>query len=291
MDFYLRFYLLYCFCCAALASRVHLATSDDGFWVRQSKVTDHEFISITIALASPDPQPAVQALLSVSDPNSHQYGRFWCKEDVRTKFSSSPEVISLVLSWLHREGVAAQQIHRESGLLHVTGSVYHIQQLLHTTIFQYEHRLTGVHEHGFEHYQVPSGLKDSILWILPRAKHLNGMDRSQPSAVGPTRRPRGLDDCASRVTPSCLRTAYNMSSVDFIHPNNSFGFFLPGWSTWLPSDLDNFFHTHAPQLVGHRPSVVSINGGYRQTDIQTGAYNLEPNMDAEYTSKFKISKA
>lgn len=273
---------------AASAIRVHTGNIDDGLWLQKAKASTYEDISITIALASPEPEVAVQALLSVSDPKSQQYGEFWHRDDVQGRFSPTSDVIRLTLDWIRGVGVAAQQTRQTGGLVHVTCPVYLIQELLHTEVFHYVHKLTGAHDRGFEQYEVPSELKDDILWVLPTVEHGHGWTASEHPILGSIRKARTPEDCASSVTPECLRKVYNIPLGDFSHPNNSFGFFLPGWSTWLPSDLDRFFQKHAPRLFGHRPDVVPINDGYRQTDIQIGPYNLEPNMDAEYTSEFGI---
>jgi len=54
-------------------------------------------------------------------------------------------------------------------------------------------------------------------------------------------------------------------------------------ATWIPADLDAFFSRFQPEIVGRRPEVLEINGGYRLTTNLSWLFNLEANLDHEYT--------
>ena len=66
------------------------------------------------------------------------------------------------------------------------------------------------------------------------------------------------------------------------HPNNSFGIYERAYTTWLPKDLDHFFRLFQPNLVGKRPVIEPVDGGYMQTKYQISPFNLEPDLDMEY---------
>ncbi|KAJ3496860.1 hypothetical protein NLG97_g2339 [Lecanicillium saksenae] len=91
-------------------------------------------------------------------------------------------------------------------------------------------------------------------------------------------------DCFKYVTPECLRLLYNISQ--YTHsasvPNASFGIYQPAWETWLAPDLDSFFTQFQPELVSQRPFMLSIDGGYLQTDVKYTPFNLEANLDFQY---------
>jgi len=91
-------------------------------------------------------------------------------------------------------------------------------------------------------------------------------------------------NCSVYTAPVCLREAYGIphASPGSVHPNNSFGMYQIAWATWLPEDLDLFYRTFQPSLVGRRPLVEPVNGGYMQTDIQISPFNLEPNLNFQY---------
>lgn len=88
--------------------------------------------------------------------------------------------------------------------------------------------------------------------------------------------------CLETMTPDCVRALYNIPFQPTHHTNNSFGIYLPAWSSWLGEDLDSFFRQFQPELVGARPFLQPISGGYRQLDYQIDAFNLEANLDFEY---------
>ncbi|EQB53937.1 Pro-kumamolisin [Colletotrichum gloeosporioides Cg-14] len=60
------------------------------------------------------------------------------------------------------------------------------------------------------------------------------------------------------------------------------GIYQPAWVSWLPEDLDGFFSRFHPGLIGQRPKVLPINGGYLQDDVKMWPFNLESNLDHEY---------
>lgn len=91
-------------------------------------------------------------------------------------------------------------------------------------------------------------------------------------------------DCFKYMTPECYRSLNNMPSTNaVVSPSqNSLGIYQPAWVSWLPEDLDGFFSRFHPGLVGKRPTVLSINGGYLQDDVKMWPFNLESNLDHEY---------
>ncbi|KAJ9134219.1 Subtilisin-like protein [Coniochaeta hoffmannii] len=90
-------------------------------------------------------------------------------------------------------------------------------------------------------------------------------------------------DCHKYVTPECLRMLY---SIPFQgtgrHTNSSLGIFEISAQTWFPNDLDSFFSRFEPQLIGSRPTVRSIDGGYMQYNWTGFPFNSEPSLDFEY---------
>ncbi|PNP40281.1 hypothetical protein TGAMA5MH_07810 [Trichoderma gamsii] len=52
--------------------------------------------------------------------------------------------------------------------------------------------------------------------------------------------------------------------------------------TWLPEDLDKFFGLFRPDLVGQRPVVDPIDGGYLQTNYNSTPFYLEADLDFQY---------
>jgi len=88
--------------------------------------------------------------------------------------------------------------------------------------------------------------------------------------------------CDKYTSPPCLRELYNIPSASEAHANNLFGIYQQAYMTWLADDLDLFFERFEPDLIGNRPVVEPIAGGYMQTEVNITPFNLEPNLDFQY---------
>ncbi|RGP66721.1 subtilisin [Fusarium sporotrichioides] len=89
-------------------------------------------------------------------------------------------------------------------------------------------------------------------------------------------------DCFEKTTVPCLRALYGIPDDIQPHLNNSFGVFETSWFSWRPEDLEMFFAEYQENLVGHRPIVDAINGGYLQWNLSFPTFYLEPNLDFQY---------
>lgn len=99
----------------------------------------------------------------------------------------------------------------------------------------------------------------------------------------------------TQTTVSCLQHLYKTpDDVKPPHPNNYFGIFEPSWFSLRPEDLDQFFEEVQRNLVGRRPEVEGINGGYLYRSQTGQSWYLESDLDFQYgmalTSPQKITK-
>lgn len=138
-------------------------------------------------------------------------------------------------------------------------------------------------------YSLPHNLAKYVDFVLPAPGREPGNSAPTSSSVrfkdGLNTRATRKVDCFKYMTPQCLLALYNIDEGDAqsAHPNNSLGVFTPAWSTWLADDMDRFFADFAPDLIGHRPKIMAINGGYRQEEYKIASFNLEPNLDYQYS--------
>lgn len=260
-------------------------THIDSSWMLEQD-PDRNAVTIAIVLNTVDLEEASNLLLTLSDPHSENYGRYWSRQDIAARFAPSRAVLRDIISWIHQAQISSEKIKRSGNIFHVSGGISEIQRLLEADVSYYKHKRTGARTVGFETYRIPANIIDHISSIFvhdipqPRSKRKEYLRTHQKIQ-------RDVDDCTTEVTPECLRSIYRIPFDNFTHPDNSLGVFLPGWSTWIPEDLDGFFAENCPELLGYRPSVVLINDGYQQTDVKSDPFNLEPNLDMEYTSKIK----
>ena len=247
-----------------------------------------QLLHASIALKIQNADLGVEALLRISDPTSPEYGRFLSAEDVAAVFKPTPNTISDVMEWLGQSGLDQSHVNISHGgdRLSLNLSVKEATRLLQTTFYHQIHRETGQEQITCQYYHIPEPLAGSIDYILaasPVHTHQRGRRQQIPlsgevAALAPL--PSG---CLTQTTLSCLRMLYGIPDDISPHQNSSLGVFEPSWISWLSEDLDKFFERMQKNLVGHRPKVDAVNGGFLQRNFSGPNWNLEPNLDFEYT--------
>ncbi|KAI4866177.1 peptidase S8/S53 domain-containing protein [Hypoxylon rubiginosum] len=238
------------------------------------------------------------ALTQISDPNSEEYGRHWTAQDVAKAFAPSITHVSQVKDWLYSSGITADRLSSShgGGYILIELTVEEATKLFNATCSRRNHGKSKETWIDCDHYNIPESLSSFIDYIITVGKSTKDLSshaqsrmrhRSEESKAQSLQRRNGTAsfsdiDCGEYTTPSCLRELYHIPQEISPHPNNSFGIFELAWATWLPDDLDLFFNTFEPQLVGRYPSVQRIDGGYMQTSFNISPFNLEPDLDFEY---------
>jgi tripeptidyl-peptidase-1 len=174
---------------------------------------------------------------------------------------------------------------RDRNHIFLAPKVRDAELLLNTHYHEFHDQTQSGHEPqlAVEEYSIPDSVIDSINFIEP----------TWPTDLGrtkPTRSKKGVAanngtnvNCLKYMTPECLRLLYHIPHDHMEpHPNSSFGIYEISWVTWLPNDLDLFFSRFEPQLVGSRPVVLPVNGGYMQSNYTGFVFNAEPAVDFEY---------
>ncbi|KAK3899728.1 peptidase S8/S53 domain-containing protein [Staphylotrichum tortipilum] len=213
-------------------------------------------LALGIALAQHDVESAEKDLLRVSNPSSPQFAPYWDRT-----------------SWLRQAGVDQQLIvpFEDQGWLFFNTPILQTETLLMTEFAAYNN---GEKHLACDHYSLPRLLHGGHPQLPSRSPNVVQSRGTAPS-------PQEL--CSKYTTPGCLRTLYNISSGDAIHPNNTLGVFEVAWSSWLPRDLDMFFGLFSPAQMGSRPTMERINGGYWRNDSAMSSLNMEADLDFEYT--------
>lgn len=237
-------------------------------WNPGHEADANQLLQVSIALTIQNSDLGVETLLRISDPSSPDYGQYLSAGDVARMFEPKPNAVSDVMKWLGESGIDQRHVKFSYGgdRLSLNLSVREATLLLETTFYHQTHRKTGQEQIACQYYHVPESLAGSIDYILahsPVPTHQQ-IPRQQVvlndkvTALAPL--PLG---CLTQTALSCLRNMYKIPGDVLPHPNNSFGIFEPSWFSWLPEDLDQFFGQMQKDLVGHRPKVDAINGGYR----------------------------
>ncbi|KAL8707507.1 MAG: hypothetical protein Q9220_007497 [cf. Caloplaca sp. 1 TL-2023] len=255
-------------------------------WGREAAA--EQLLHVSIALNIRNADLGAQTLLQISDPNSPEYGRFWSAKDVASFFKPTPETISDVVAWLGESGLNQSRIHisHAGDRLSFDMSVEEATTLLRATLYHQIDQETRQEQIACRSYHIPKSLVGSIDYIHAASPlHTHQRIRRQQiplndkvAALAPL--PPG---CRTQTTLSCMRMLYGIPENISPHHDNSLQVYEPTLISWLPEDLDKFFVEVQKNLVGHRPKVEAVNGGYLQRNFTGPNQNLEPNLDFEYT--------
>ena len=208
--------------------------------------------------------------------------------------------MAAVAEWLLETGISSDRIETEPSQLwiSVNTTVAEAESLLKTKYLVYHHQAMG---HSFvaceESYSLPRVLSEEHVDLVMPTLHFNapahvvaesglrrrgeiaeGEDKSYSGAMtfqeplpGPVAA-TGDDDlsnCASVMTPPCLRALYGYTEAPAVVEDNSFAVIEFSPLTYLTTDMDLLLGQIAPALVGQRPIEVGIDGGAEQPQILT----------------------
>ncbi|PBP19131.1 hypothetical protein BUE80_DR010064 [Diplocarpon rosae] len=84
-----------------------------------------------------------------------------------------------------------------------------------------------------------------------------------------------LEHCDVSIVPDWLRALYLFPESFAANSENSYGIVEYTPQAYLPGDLDKFIKNFSEAMIGQRPILNSIDGGYLQTDRQSFVYNGE----------------
>ncbi|KAI0093129.1 subtilisin-like protein [Irpex rosettiformis] len=276
-------------------------------WEQSHRAPAETELPLRIGLAQPNIDRIGDLLLDISHPQSKNYGNHWSAAQVSETFRPSVEALDGVRKWLVDEGIAHSRIRlsNSGGWLEASVSVAEAEQLLKTEYYVYNHTLEDVqHVRCALGYHIPEHLAEHIDFITPTI-HFNSaasqvrsnLKRRRTAAAMLVRQaglPRsadvdnieniasGIEHCDTHITPDCLRALYNFSFAPQATEKNSFGIVEYTPQAYVASDLDMFFDKFSKPQVGERPTFVSIDGGFLQTNMTGEDYNGESALDLQY---------
>jgi tripeptidyl-peptidase-1 len=282
-------------------------------WTKRSRMDPSAVLPVRVGLKQRNLHKGMEFLDSVSNPSSKNYGKHWSIEEVERTFAPSDETRQSVLQWLEQNGISS--IENEGALATLTFDlpVAHVERLLSTKYYVYEHDESGDAHVACESYSVPEHITKHISIITPTlhfemkpTRHgvkRDGVFESHPvltefedtfevTALGdaevsvddiPANEPV-VQDCITRMTPFCLRSLYNIPEASTTPDgNNSFAIVEYNGNSYVPEDLDTFFNSYQPAAVGARPVLTSIDNGSLIVDNPTDfSVHGESNLDLEY---------
>ncbi|KAJ7645116.1 peptidase S8/S53 domain-containing protein [Mycena polygramma] len=272
----------------ALASTVvHEKRVDHPSLVHSRRLEGHVTLPLKIGLKQKNTDQLPDHLLSVSDPQSPYFGHHWSPERVAQVFAPTNETRDAVAAWLTDAGLGGRlRFSHNKAWIHVdNATVTKVEALLSTEYHVYAHE-SGEEHAACDSYSLPGHIAPHIEIITPTVQPNIKLGSTLPPLNSVTSRKRAAPNlpggCDQAVTPSCIRSLYNMTYVPKAVDRNSFGIVSQTPATYLQSDLDTFFANFSPTLVGKSPLFVSIDGGIvdavEGTDVGEDGWILQYTM-------------
>ncbi|KIJ66022.1 hypothetical protein HYDPIDRAFT_174767 [Hydnomerulius pinastri MD-312] len=280
-------------------------------WSYDSKHSSDAVLPLRFALTQSNIDDIGKYLTEVSHPKSPSYGSHWTAGEIIRKFSPSDETIDAVRAWLEENGFDKSRIKvtPNRGWIEVKATVAEAEQLLQTEYHVYGHE-TGQKHVVCDAYHLPEHIKPHIDFVTPTVHFDAKIFKRSGSGDDGTARSIGqpgygshpkttgqittllnqLETCDEQITPICLRALYGLVYEPLAADKNSYGIVEYTPQAYLQSDLDMFAANFSDGLVGVAPYMVSIDGGYAQTEYTGFDYNGESDLDLQYGMNLVTAK-
>ncbi|KAB8338860.1 hypothetical protein FH972_021804 [Carpinus fangiana] len=273
------------------SSTRHLPQSIDTEWTKLGPASSETTVNLQIAL-SQDPNGIAlleKRALDSATPGSAVYRQHLSVDEIRGLVT--PASSQGVLSWIRDNGLNAVQSHDWIDV--PAAPVRILEDLLHTTFFEFQHAHTGERTVRSEHYSIPPHLEDAIDLIAPttflpapskpaRRDARRGLNsRSvQTQAKAPFNRTLPACGDGQIVTLDCIRETYGFMNYSASHNTTSIGVW--GYN-YNKTDLQTFF-TQYNKAAAKAHAVPKVIGEHLYPDdINSTIVDLETPLDISYT--------
>ncbi|SPN99168.1 related to serine protease [Cephalotrichum gorgonifer] len=265
-------------------------------WKRAGKVSADQVIHIDVSLTLNEKtsENGAKYLQEISDPASAKFGKHLRPSEAAELFTPPLEHVREVAQWLNSSGVTRSRMRLSLDLAHIgfDATAEEAEALFDAEFHQFASEDGSVHV-ASDKYSVPERISAYVEFVLPTAEGESAATFVPDSVEvelpddGDALRTRATGDgvdCFKYMTPHCLRKLYNIDDGEGVtpHPDNTFGFFTPSFSTWISEEMKTFFARFEPRIKNPDPIVMPINGGYRFFDADLINFNLEPHLDYQY---------
>ncbi|KIP07558.1 hypothetical protein PHLGIDRAFT_70854 [Phlebiopsis gigantea 11061_1 CR5-6] len=255
-----------------------------GF-VRSGAADADKELSLRIALVQSNTEGLIDALYSVSTPDSPSYGEHLSKEEVEKFVVPSAATSEAVNAWLKESGLTASTISPAGDWLTVSVPVGKANELFDADFAVYTHSDTGKQVIRTLSYSIPAELSGHLDFVHPTISFSNPYSPrpviSIPSTAEPSTEP--LATCSSNgVTPACVESLYGIPKT--LATTKSNGLAVSGFIEQYANqaDLKTFLTKFRTDL---NPSTTfalqTLDGGSNPQGA--GQAGVEANLDIQYT--------
>lgn len=206
------------------------------------------------------------------------------KDELQALLEPGSEATTAVLQWLETSGIRSADISSNGDWIHFVAPISQVEALLDTKFHLYSNSYNSERKVRTTQYSVPDHLHRYIDMVQPTTRF--GQVRPQTKRLfdaqylGKAHTGLNTTTCNSTITPSCLKSLYN---VETPKRNTSSGFigingFLEEYARF--ADFATFEEEYAPWMKNESFTWTSINGGILN-QTYTGDSG-EANLDVQY---------
>ncbi|KAJ3268551.1 hypothetical protein HDV01_002590 [Terramyces sp. JEL0728] len=261
----------------------------DSIKVPTGWVEQHNFVNLDqtvdfgFGLKQTNMDQLVAKLFEVSDPSHSNYGKHLTKEQVDALTAPSQETIKAVTDWLVENGVDASKISLNSAKdwLHVKLPLSKAQQLLKANYKSFTHPESGKTVVRTTEFSLPEKVHQHIDLVKPTTLFGARPKKIAQSQASGLKSLAGSADCSNGVTPSCLKSLYNIGTYAPTNKNNQVAVTSYEGQYASTADLQQFLGKYNPTAKKATFKFVSVNGG-KNVD-SPGSSGVEAALDIETT--------
>ncbi|KAI1128563.1 peptidase S8/S53 domain-containing protein [Nemania abortiva] len=244
-----------------------------------------QVMTLQIDLALENTGLLEEKLKDLATPGSPNYGKWLTREEVDALFPPAHNASAAVTGWLRGHGV--ERIHKKGASIKFAAPVRTVNRLLNTTFAYYN--VAGSQKLRTTEYSVPGHIAPLVQLIHPTTffgqtkshrvsidDEVNALTHLKMAEIAAE-----ADNCTRLITPTCLRSVYNIG--DYVADASSgsrigFGSFL-NESARL-ADLRTYQQTFGIPEQNFTSTV--INGGV--DNQERDGEHAEANLDAQFQS-------
>ncbi|GAM82663.1 hypothetical protein ANO11243_006450 [Dothideomycetidae sp. 11243] len=243
-----------------------------------------------IAMNQPKEGLFDQLLMDISTPGNPKYGKHMKRDEVKDLLRPHPHATAAVIDWLEQSGVDQDHIVDDGEWINFWTDVASAETMFDTKFRVYGSKYRKLEKIRTLHYSVPEELHKYIDMVQPTTRF--GEIRAQGSAVHDIKvlgmagnapfAGNGSASCNTTITPTCLKTLYNITDVPNLDPSKVGHMGINGFLTQYAryDDFDQFTSLYAPYLANSNFTYQLINGGLN--DQKSSNDSGEANLDVQY---------
>ncbi|KAI0663984.1 family S53 protease-like protein [Cubamyces menziesii] len=242
---------LLAFVCLGVAVATPLDASSTSFRVREQRqavprgftevgpAPQDQTLSLRLALAESNPSGLIDALYSVSDPDSASYGHHLSKEQVEQYVAPQAATVQAVNGWLKENGLTSTTLSPAGDWISVSVPVAKANQMFNTNFTVFRNTATGAEVVRTLAYSLPEAIEPHVDLVYPTVSRRRAYRRNDDSFPAPKSdaisgkqtayhnvvalASSDASPCVNNTNIACLQELYKIPATPATNKTNTLG--------------------------------------------------------------------